>query len=226
MQLSNKDLLDVVVKNVKVESEQDYYQPVTLTTNRGDIRCRYYPVEKAHLGAIWVGGVGGDWDTPGIGLYPEICRELTTENIASLRIHFRYPTQLEEAVFDVLAGVNYLQDQGIEYIALIGHSFGGAVVIRVGALVSAVRTVVTLATQAYGTDVVSKLATRCSLLLIHGEDDPVLSPVCSEHVYDRALEPKQIITYPGATHRLDEVAAEVHQVVREWVVKHLNRVVS
>jgi hypothetical protein len=86
-----------------------------------------------------------------------------------------------------------------------------------------VRTVVTLATQSYGADATPELATRCSLLLLHGTADPVLPPVCSQHVYELAFEPKRLILYPDAAHGLDEVAGEVYQVVRDWVIEQLNR---
>lgn len=218
------EVFEMIVRDVDMGGcHEEGYHPVKLTTNLGSIQCRYYPVTDAQYAAIWVGGVGGDWDTPAQGLYPKLCQELQSDAIASLRIRFRYPTQLEEAVFDVLAGITYLEDQGIKNIALIGHSFGGAVVIQAAAQAENVTTVVTLATQGYGTDPAPELATRCSLLLLHGTNDPILTPICSQHVYEIALEPKRLILYPGATHGLDEVAAEVHQVVRDWVIEQLKR---
>jgi dienelactone hydrolase len=213
---------EMMVEDVEVgERHQEGYHPVKLTTSRGFIYCRYYPVTGAKQAAIWVGGVGGDWDTPAQGLYPRLCQELTSEGIASLRVHYRYPTELVEAVLDVLAGITFLQNEGIESIALIGHSFGGAVVIQAAAQAEDVHTVVTLATQSYGANPVRELATRCSILLLHGTTDPVLTPLCSQHVYQLALEPKHLILYRNASHGLDEVAQEVHQVVRDWVIEQL-----
>jgi pimeloyl-ACP methyl ester carboxylesterase len=215
---------EMMVEDVEVgERHQEGYHPVKLTTSREDIHCRYYPVAGTKQAAIWVGGVGGGWDTPAKGLYPRLCEELTSEGIASLRVRYRYPTDLVEAVLDVLAGITFLHDEGIESIALIGHSFGGAVVIQAASQSEDVRTVVTLATQSYGANPVRELATRCSILLLHGTADPVLTPFCSQHVYQLALEPKHLILYPGATHGLDEVADEVHSCVRNWVIEQLNR---
>ncbi|MBD2166749.1 alpha/beta hydrolase [Calothrix membranacea FACHB-236] len=115
-----------------------------------------------------------------------------------------------------------MQDQGIKNIALVGHSFGGAVVIQAAAQSPNVCTVVTLATQTYGTDPAPELATRCSLLLLHGLEDEVLSPYCSQAVYQKALQPKQIIFYPHTKHGLDEAADEVYSVVQAWIIKQLN----
>lgn len=226
MQPIYDESFEMMVESVEVEAEREGYQPIKLITSRGPIYCRYYPVEGSQLAAIWVGGVGGDWDTPARQLYPLLCQELTKQGIASLRVRFRYPTQLEEAVLDVLAGLTYLHDEGIESFALIGHSFGGAVVIQAASQAEDVRTVVTLATQSYGVYSVSDLATRCSLLMLHGSADPVLPPHCSEHLYELALEPKHLILYPDAGHTLDEVADDVHQVVREWIVEQLKPLVN
>jgi pimeloyl-ACP methyl ester carboxylesterase len=212
---------EMMVEDVEVSPQEQGYHPVKLTTSRGPIYCRYYPVKGAQKAAIWVGGVGGGWDTPAQELYPTLCQELTSEGIASLRVRYRYPTELVEAVLDVLAGLTFLQDEGIQSFALIGHSFGGAVVIQAASQAEDVHTVVTLATQSYGADPVPELATRCSILLLHGTADPILTPLCSQHVYQVALEPKHLILYPGATHGLNEVAQEVHQVVRDWVVQQL-----
>ncbi|OUL37351.1 dienelactone hydrolase [Nostoc sp. T09] len=211
-----------IVEGVEVEPQKEDYYPVKLITSRGSIHCRYYPVINAEKAVIWVGGVGGGWDTPARGLYPLLCEKLRSNAIASLRVRYRNPTQLEEAVLDVIAGITYLQDEGIKDLALVGHSLGGAVVIQAAAQSPNVCTIVTLATQAYGTDSAPELATRCSLLLLHGTNDEVLSPDCSQNVYQRALQPKQIIFYPNASHGLDEVADEVYQVVQDWIVKQLN----
>ena len=221
MQPIYDELFEMMVEDVEVKSQQDGYHPVTFITNRGSIYSRYYPVTDTKQAAIWVGGVGGDWDTPAQGLYPRLCQELTSEGIASLRVRYRYPTDLVEAVLDVLVGITFLQDEGIASIALIGHSFGGAVVIQAAAQAETVRTVVTLATQSYGATVAPELATRCSLLLLHGTADRVLSPMSSQHIYQLALEPKHLIFYPNAGHGLDEVAQDVYQVVRNWVIQQL-----
>jgi hypothetical protein len=214
--------LEMMVQDVEIAPQEGEYFPVKLITSFGAIHYRYYPVKDADKAVVWVGGVGGNWDTPAKGLYPRLSEDLQRNGIASLRVRFRYSTQLDESIFDVLAGLIYLQDEGIKYLALVGHSFGGAVVIQAAAQCPNVYTVVTLATQAYGTDAAHELATRCSLLLIHGMADQVLLPYCSQRVDQIALEPKQLILYPNANHGLDEVAEEVYQVVKKWLIQKLN----
>lgn len=198
------------------------YQPVRLVTDRGDVACRFYEALGARRGAVWVGGAGGGWDTPARDLYPRLCQELLSEGIASLRVRFRNPRVLDEAVHDVQAGLAFLRGKGADTLALVGHSFGGAVVIQAAEADVAVRTVVALATQSYGAEPAARLGPRCSVLLIHGTADEVLSAGCSRHVYHIAQDPRRLILYPGAGHVLDEAADEVHQVVRDWILSALD----
>ena len=212
------------------QTTNEDYTPIKLVTNRGGsggsggLDCRYYHTAGASKAVIWVGGVGGGWDTPARGLYPLLSQKLMRKEIDSLRVRLRCPTDLYESVLDVIEGIHFLEQQGIKSVGLVGHSFGGAVVIQAAATASSdtVRTVVTLSTQSYGAGV-SRLKKGSSILLIHGTDDKVLPPYCSSNVYNLANDPKEIIFYKGATHGLDEVAEEVHQKVHDWLVKYLNK---
>lgn len=197
------------------------YLPFRLQTGRGDVECRSYPAPGARHAALWVGGIGGHFDSPARGLYPQLCRELQNHAVASLRVRFRYPTDLAESVQDVLAGLAFVRSEGAEEVLLAGHSFGGAVVIQAAAASPLVRTVVALATQSYGTEPAARLGPHCSLLLIHGTADRVLPPLCSEVVYRQAREPKRLVLHDGAGHNLDESADEVRRAILGWVGEHL-----
>jgi pimeloyl-ACP methyl ester carboxylesterase len=193
--------------------------PVTLKTKRGSIICRFYKVSKNNWGAIWVGGVGGDFDTPANGLYPELSRKLMEDGISSLRIQYRYPTKLKESVYDVIAGIKFLESEGISNIALIGHSLGGAVVIQAALMSNSVKTVVTLATQSYGADNVKDLPEETSILLIHGKDDSILPASCSRAIFGMAHDPKERVILSGNGHCLEESADEVKKIVYNWILK-------
>lgn len=197
------------------------YHRIELVGREGAIAARLYPSAEATRGAIWVGGVGGDWDTPARELYPRLCRALVGDGVASLRLRFRDPHNLVDAVHDVLAGIAYFEMKGINRVALIGHSFGGAVVIQAGALAESVRAVIALATQSHGAEPAAWLAPRCGLLLLHGEQDRVLPSSASQLIYRLAQEPKRLTIYPAAGHNLDEAAGEVEGAVREWILKSL-----
>lgn len=203
------------------------YQLVKLDTQRGEIVCRYYSSNThnpASVAVVYVTGVGGGWGTPAIGLYPRLCCSLARIGIDGLRVRYRHPTDLLESVFDTLTGIAFLRKEyRIKAIGLVGHSFGGAVVIQAAVQASdIVSTLVTLATQSYGAaHVISKLKHGTSALMIHGSDDKVLPAYCSEEVYQKAHDPKQIVLWEGAGHGLDEVSEEVYELVYDWLVNSL-----
>jgi pimeloyl-ACP methyl ester carboxylesterase len=204
--------------------ENDYTVIKLQTSHQGKIDCRYYACKDAKKAVIYVGGIGGSWDGPARDLYSKLSRSLLSSGISSLRIRYRYPTDLNECIIDVIAGVKFLEYNRIQSIGLVGHSLGGAVVIKAAAaLPNIVRTVVTLATQSYGAaESVSQLGEQgCSILLIHGTDDDVLWSICSSHVYKNANEPKHIIFLEGAGHGLGEAAGGIYQATYRWLLEHL-----
>ncbi|HEX8438103.1 hypothetical protein [Archangium sp.] len=180
----------------------------------------FYEASGAKAGVVWVGGVGGGFDTPARELYPRLGEELLHHGLSSLRVKYRNPTDLSQAVHDVLAGVDFLVEHGLERVALVGHSFGGAVMIDAGAQSPWVTTVVALAPQSYGTEAVSELPPR-SLLLVHGLSDAVLPPSCSLTIYERARGKKDLELIPGAGHVLNEDAQRVFTRVRDWLLHEL-----
>lgn len=213
--------MDLEIENIKVgEVTKKGYRPLSMHTSRGTIEGHYYGAENEKTAVIYVGGVGGGFDTPASGLYPRLCRELVEHKIGGLRIKYRNATDLTEAVLDVLAGIAYLESLGVKNIGLVGHSFGGAVVIQAGARSDAVRTVVTLATQSYGAEVAAELEEK-SLLLVHGDRDEILPPACSTLIHKIAPGPKKFAIVKGSSHSLKEHADEVYGLVLEWLLKTL-----
>ncbi len=199
---------------------RESYFPVTLDTSRGHILCHHYHLAGEKRAVLYVGGGGGGFDTPARNLYPRLCQDLLPRGVSGLRLKFRNPRSLPQSVFDVMAGIAFLREAGIEQLGLIGHSFGGAVVIQAGARSNAVRTIVTLATQSRGTDEVANLRGQ-PILLIHGRADEVVPPSASELVYDRAPEPRKLVVLDEARHVLDEKAEDVYHLVYSWMTKYL-----
>ena len=192
---------------------------VLVRTSMGTIRCLYHKAEGADKGIVWVAGAGGGYNGGG-GLYPILSGELTGESVSSLRLSYRKPNDFLHSMLDVVAGVRFLQDQGCRRVALVGHSFGGAVVIAAAPLSDAVVTVVCLASQTYGAQYVSMIEPR-SILLVHGEDDTRLGPHCSQLIYQLASEPKKLVLYPGTGHSLRESRDKLHPLLRDWLVEKL-----
>lgn len=215
--------VEMIVGEPRSEPGEGPYQRVVLPTNRGEIECRdYASMAGSRLATVFVGGAGGGFDTPGRGrLYPRLCEELPTRGVAALWVRYRHPAALEESTLDVLAGLHFLVERGARAVAMVGHSFGGAVVIQAAAHAEVVRGVAPLSTQSYGAGPAAGLAPRCSLLLIHGTADEILAPACSRYVFNIAGDPKRLVLLQGARHGLDEAADEVHDTLLEWLVETL-----
>ena len=216
------DSLEITLGEIRRGDPVQGYEPVVVASSRGEMHFRYYPVAGAGRAAVFVGGTGGGWDSPGRGeLYPRLCSELNEAGIAALRVCYRRPGELEESVLDVMAGLHFLGMQGVTRHAVVGHSFGGAVAAQAAANTDDVRALVTIATQSQALDAVRALPEDCASLFIHGADDPILPPSCSKYGYNLAREPRYLRIFGGAGHCLDEVADDLRQELREWLLGEL-----
>lgn len=187
---------------------------------REPVQARLVEVEGAAAAVCMVGGVGGGFDSPARGLYERLSRDLPAEGLAALRIRFRHPGDLGSCTDDVVTGVAELGRRGIARVGLVGHSFGGAVVIRAALADQRVAAVCTLSAQSHGTADVADLAPR-PLLAVHGTRDPVLPPACSVDIVRRAGSSARLRLVDGAAHTFDAEADEVHHLVRGWLLAQL-----
>ena len=198
------------------------HQLVELPSARGPVRCAYHPAEGV-MAVIMVGGGDGGLDGPAAGLYPDLSETLRARGISALRLDFRihrFPGDLDSGVCDVGAGLDFLAREGVERAGLLGHSFGGAVVIAAAAGDPSVASVATLATQTAGAERVGEVAPR-PLLLIHGLDDVRLPADCSRRLYRAAGEPKRLELLAGARHSLRQRREDVRRLLIDWFVDTL-----
>ena len=185
-------------------------------TPRGKVAGAYHPAEGATSAVVMVSGASGGVAGPS-GAYPALARRLQVAGIAALRLDYREPGNMNECVYDLDAGLDELRDRGFGQFALVGWSFGGAVVISSGVAHSDVVGVATLASQTAGTAAVSRLAPR-NLLLLHGTADRVLPDWCSRYLYEEAHEPKRLILFEGDGHEFSRSHAEVVATLFDWAV--------
>lgn len=198
------------------EPDVEGVEAVRLRTASGVIHGRFHDAPAGDAAVIWVGGAGGGLYGPAGGMYARLAEQLAPEGIASLRLHYRHPNNLNPCVLDTLAGVAYLGTRERTRLALVGHSFGGAVVITAGTATDRVVAVAGLSSQTSGTSAVESLSPR-PLLLMHGQNDRVLPDSCSRDIFRRARQPKEIRLYPGCGHGLDECREQVDADLLEWV---------
>src|SRR5713101_1261216 len=188
--------------------EGDTGQGVVLHTTLGPI--------KAILHQSAQGGARGGYAGPAEGVFAHLAEAFSAQGLTSLRLHYRHPGVYVESVLDVRAGLAFLQGRGCARVVLVGHSFGGAVVIAAGTLTDQVVAVVALSPQTSGAQGAVYVAPR-PLLIVHGLADTRLPPSCARQIYQWADEPKELVFYPGAEHGLRECKGELHDLLRRWI---------
>ncbi len=187
---------------------------VEIHTPQGVIKGLLSKAEGARGAMLMVSGAGGGLDGPS-GIYEPLAERLQKAGITTLRLDYRLPNNLAECVYDVLAGVEALRQQDVKRVALLGWSFGGAVVINAGVASEMVVGVAAVACQSFGAEAVVDLSPK-SLLLMHGTDDRMTPDVCSRELYARAREPKELALYPGDDHGLTMRANEALDKLYAW----------
>ena len=210
---SHRPPLSITLHDVRTgpPHEGERGESVMLLTDRGNTPAILHASPEAQHAVLWVCGARGGFGGPGQGTYARLAEGLRHKQIASLRMSYRYPNVLHECILDVLAGVTYLRHRGAAPVVLVGHSFGGAVVIAAGVVHPHVAGVVALAPQTYGAQMAGQLAPR-PLLVVHGKADTRLPYACGVQIDHWAQEPKQLVLYEGAEHRLDECADALDQL--------------
>jgi fermentation-respiration switch protein FrsA (DUF1100 family) len=206
--------LELQIEQVAAHPEEDGNLRVMLQTSRGEIRAVLHPCANAPGAAVYVGGARGGFEGPADDLYGRLANRLRP-SMSALRLHYRQPGEFFECVLDVMAGVSFLRGVGAGDVALVGHSFGGAVVIKAGELSPSVTGVAALSSQLYGTRNVDKLGKP--LVLVHGMRDGILDHAASEDIHARASEPKRLVLYAEADHSLMQCAPQLEELLAEWL---------
>ena len=109
----------------------------------GPIDAMWRQPEGVSRGSVLcVGGFDGGFEGPANGIFAALADFLPGIGIGVLRLDFRIKTSpgpIDAGTDDVLAGLEWLAEQKAAPVALIGHSFGGAIVTPRGRAVGARR---------------------------------------------------------------------------------------
>ena len=208
---------DLALRGGERRQEAEHQERLRLLTDAGTVECRFHPAPAGDAAVLWVFGAGGGLGGPAGGLYTRLGQQLRPGGVASLEVAYRHPGRLGECVRDGLLGLAWLAGEGRRRVVLVGHSFGGAVVISAGAAAGgAVVAVAALSSQTRGTEAVASLSPR-PVLLAHGTDDEVLPASCSRDIHARAGKSKELILYPGCRHGLDECREALDRDLTSWI---------
>lgn len=194
---------------------------VEMYTRRGLLSLLWHEPEgeARPVAVVMVGGAMGGMLGPGESLYHVLGEALSARGVPSVRLSYRKPNDLDSCCVDTAAAVQLMVGSGADSVVLMGHSFGGAVAVRVGVgLSEMVAGVVTFATQSAGCEIAGGLQGK-PLLMFHGDRDSILPPDASEVV--RAIAGSgDLHIMPGDDHLL----ANSHDVMFETVMAWLDDV--
>lgn len=210
------DDLTLRILGIEPGNEVAGARPIKIQTTRGVIPLILHPSPIPGRAAVCVSGAIGGFDGPA-KLYARLGMNLPTDGITIARVNYRQPNEFGECVLDTMAALSFLKATGNTRVAVLGHSFGGAVAINAGSLSPLVTTVVAISSQLAGAHPVAELAPK-PLLLIHGTADTILPHRCSEMLFERAGDPKTLKLFPDAGHRLGEVGDDLLTLVSDWLI--------
>ena len=191
-------------------------QGLILRTDQGDLRAILHKAENSNKAVVWVCGARGGFSGPGSGTYARLAEVFQGRGVTSLRLDYREPNLLKDCVLDLVTGIEYLRSTEYQPVVLVGHSFGGAVVIGAGIASGHVKGVVSLSPQTFGTKMVRQLS-PIPLLLVHGKADTRLPYSCAVQIYRMAKEPRELVLYEGTEHSLEECREELETLLEDWI---------
>ena len=172
---------------------------------------------------VLCGGAMGGLLGPAEGLYHRLGVEWAERGVPVLRVSYRSPNDLDACSVDVAAAVQLAVGAGgAERVIVMGHSFGGAVAVRVGVgLNELIAGVVTFATQSAGCEIAGGLE-KTPLLLFHGERDEIL-PIEASEMVRMIAGAGELVRIPGDGHLLQKSADVLWERLEEWIPATLTR---
>ncbi len=192
-----------------------------LFTMQGLLTILWHGPPDAEHAVVAVGGAMGGLLGPADGLYHDLGVRFATDGIATLRVSYRAPNDLNRCVHDALAAADIAARQGARRFVTIGHSFGGAVAVQLGmAMGDFTAGVVTLSTQSAGCEDAEGLA-ETPLLLFHGDRDEILPPFASEVVHQLSGGHGELVVLPGEGHLLTGAGEMLRERLTAWIPARL-----
>lgn len=202
-------LIGVQEQPASTESTQ-----ITFLTTRGELRARAR-IRKGMKQAVILFG-GSLQETGCEPIYEALDRDLATRDIGAVLLECRCPGDCAQCAIDALLVCQYLDDEGVRDIALVGWSFGASVAAAAGSVARNVRAVAAISAREATESCCRRLRSK-PLLLLHGEKDRITPVDQIKRMVSKCDGPRRLIVYPGASHDLHEARNRVIQDLIDWL---------
>lgn len=190
-----------------------------LFTMRGLVSVLWHQVpdrlDARPAAIVACGGAMGGLLGPSRGLYQMLGERWSARGVGVLRVSYRRPNDMDACCLDVAAATQLALDAGARKVIVMGHSFGGAVAVRVGVAMDEVAGVVTFATQSAGCEIAAGLRGR-PLLLFHGDGDELL-PLQSSEIVAAMAGRGEVVVCEGDGHLLEHSSAGILDRLETWI---------
>lgn len=122
---------------VREQAMSDGCSQVTFSTTRSDLLA-YTRICRGMRQAVIL--LGGNEDQGGFeSEFASVARELGDLGLGSVRMDYRFPGDYAQCAIDALLVCQYLDDEGIADVVLVGSSFGAEVALAAGSVARIVR---------------------------------------------------------------------------------------
>jgi dienelactone hydrolase len=122
---------------VREQAVTDECTRVTFFTTRRDLTAYTHLLRASRQAVILLDSTTNDPD-PGSEL-DQIATQIGGRDVGSIRLDYRYPGDRAQCAIDALLACQYLDDEGINDVLLVGWGFGAAVALAAGSVGRVIR---------------------------------------------------------------------------------------
>lgn len=187
---------------------------LTFFTTRRDLEA-YARIERNTRQAVIL--LGGDEREPVFDSELDLLSsDLAQQGIGSVLVDYRYPGDCAQCAIDALLACQYLDDEGVSDVLLVGWSFGASIALAAGSVARIARGVAAISPIEVAECCVRRMRKK-PLLIMRGDADELSRSEILRRTPLSADSPMRVLTYKDPEHDLSGARRQVHADLMEWI---------